>query len=473
MKINPIQPNYNNYNSQKKQSFKGYDARPVKALVCRSTHSPKLTKQISDIFAKHDIQLFQQWKYYIKNLTIRPDLETYLSAIKTYDAHDFFTIANNKLYALAEDINHMYDRLAKLLGIELNTVQKSLAPNYIERTDMPDEKKRELNNKHIISSNLFIVKDGDDEIALVGEREAQKLFDLDYYGRTLPSFRERQFELDELQEVLGVKKIIPLPQRGGNLDQFIRPLDNKRILLADEQMSFDIIKQLEERYDEFEKSYDHSQNNENKISEGMSGLHILMRRSRFEEIKKGYNIAKQYREYYNQKDFDYVEKKLTENGFEVIRVPGRISGLMLNEKGLEDVYTLENPVSSIAVKDKNEELIYVASTFIDEYLFLTPELIKKIGYSFEKELRNVFHKFIKQENLHLLKPEESFFLRLRDGSFKGLHRDFLEVPDNGISVEKDFEWHCADDPYHLGILDHEYPRDKDGNIITLIKNRFF
>ena len=437
MKINPIQPNYNNYNSQKKQSFKGYDARPVKALVARSYSSQKLTEKVRNIFAKHDIPLILQFGHYPAESLLNFKFNHCDTGLgKGFNAQDFYTIANNKLFSLGSRRGDFLHKFAKQLGLEFNAVQKTSNSFLLNRkrdgSIHPDAETFGiyLHDKHITSSNLFIVKDGEDEVALVGADDAPELFDLEYYGKLSPfGYNKPKFKPNELQEVLGVKKIIPLPQIGGNLDQFIRPLDNKRILLADEQMSFEIIKEIERKYCEIIKNYGYNLNDDILSREGglKLELEVSKRINLFKNLKNTYNSVTQSSWFYKPKDIDYVEKKLTENGFEVIRIPGRIfykHGIdEYSDSIARDICALENPLNSIAVKDKNNELIFVASTYIDRLLGLS-------GHDFEDALKNIMLKHIKPENLHIIRSKDMWYDIIKK-EFKGLHSEFLEVPENG------------------------------------------
>ncbi len=436
MKVSPIQVNYNNYNSQKKQSFKGYDARPVKALVCRRYSSPKLTEEVRNIFAKHDIPLILQYGRSQAESLLNFGFNHFTGLDRGINAQDFYTIANNKLFSLGPRDYDFLHNFAKKLGLEFNSVQK-LTRNYIPCDSQGIDEHPDavalgiyLHDKHITSSNLFTVNDGEDEVALVGADDAPELFDLEYYGKPFPlGYHSPKFKPNELQEVLGVKKIIPLPQIGGNLDQFIRPLDNKRILLADEQMSFEIIKEIERRYYEFIKNYGYNLNEGILSREGGFKLEyeVLNRIDLFKNLKNTYNSVTQNSGFYNPKDIDYVEKKLTENGFEVIRIPGRVfykhSYDEYSDPKMGKICALENPLNSIAVKDKNNELIFVASTYIDRILGLP-------GHNFEDALKNIMLKHIKPENLHIIRSEDMWHDIIKK-EFKGLHSEFLEVPYNG------------------------------------------
>ena len=67
----------------------------------------------------------------------------------------------------------------------------------------------------------------------------------------MSKFNDNIVDYSKLQENFGVKKITFLPQMDYHLDLFIRPLDNKRVLLTDDSLT---LKMLETGICKFEEA---------------------------------------------------------------------------------------------------------------------------------------------------------------------------------------------------------------------------
>ena len=131
---------------------------------------------------------------------------------------------------------------------------------------------------------------------------------------------------------------------------------------------------------------------------------------------------------------DDVVNKLVESGYEAIRVPGRIYNTSL----VDYEYYLShicNYMNANVVKNNKGDLVYITNkSVIDELLGLTPELSKRMGFSFEESFIKSIESYIKREHIYFIEGKDNFvknvMLTINQG---GIHCACAEVPE-GVTI---------------------------------------
>ena len=366
------------------KGFRGYDARPLKGFLMNG-NPYGIAREMKRIGEKEGFKLYSLFD----GILCEEGLN--VSGCSTYKiwAQDMWTIVKDKLIHCYNNFSN--DALKEFFNLEDSPIQKNWIVN-----------KTFDYHEHISGGNIFIVKIGDKEELLIGEDE--------YNKENMPS----------LLKMYSVDKIIKIPQMDFHLDLFIRPLDNKRILIADDEMSLSILK---EGYSKFKK-YVFS------LPAEKQNIYLKRLKAFSSEIK---NFKKNIKENKSAQADDVVNK-LVESGYEAIRVPGRIYNTSL----VDYEYYLShicNYMNANVVKNNKGDLVYITNkSVIDELLGLTPELSKRIGFSFEESFIKSIEPYIKREHIYFIEGKDNFvknvMLTINQG---GIHCACAEVPE-GVTI---------------------------------------
>lgn len=404
-----------------KTSFKGYDARPLRGFLMSSNYFG-IADEMAKIGQKEGFKIFSPFGGIYKNKCaeiIPPNSPKYADLW----AQDYWSIVKDKLFFLEKGMisNSIMDFFklkpdftekivretqrfkeinGDIWGIFATASNLDEDDPLAEFKELKEELSEILKKAHISGGNIFIVKNEESDIALVGEDELQK------YGT------------DEIKCMYKVDEVVPLPQMDFHTDLFIRPLDNKKILIADDNLTLEI---LEEGLKKLNNSVD------------------KLPKTQFEEVEKHFiKIIESFKEdilFVNKRpNVDEVSKILEDKGFDVIRVPARIydahyDGLDGKESFLRHICNYIN--ANVAI-NKEGDLVYITNkSEIDNfYLGLTPELSEKIGFSFEKSFVNSISKYVKPEHIYFVDGEKNFIstkmLPIYQG---GIHCACSEVPE--------------------------------------------
>ena len=365
-----------NIQSISSNNFKGYDARPLKGFLM-SGNPYGIAREMKNIGQKEGFKIYSL----LNDIECAEGLMHIGYSTNKLWAQDMWTIVKNKLQAFS------FNNSTKLIKDFFNLDTTHMQKNCFDP----------LQRDHISGGNLFIVNNGISEELLIGEDELLRK------------------DVSELLETYGVNKVIPIPQMDFHIDLFIRPLDKKRILLADDKLALDALKEGKSKLEKYvatlppekQKVYRNIFKNFNR---------------EIKEFKKNIKLNK------NPKSED-VEKVLERAGYEVIKVPGRI----YNSADIDYEMFLShicNYINANAFINEKGDLVYITNkSAIDDLLGLTPELSKKIGFSFEDSFIKSIEPYVKREHIYFVEGKEgfvkNFMLTVNQG---GIHCATMEIP---------------------------------------------
>ncbi len=361
-------------------NFKGYDARPLQALMITDTGvGCGIVRELSEIGNKSDFDVF----------VLSPEKVTKVSPQEKYDAvkasppwaqdHFLFT-PDGKILLDASKIK-FHKPIFDFFG-------EYILPlcNYLK------------------GGNLFFVKSGNNTEMLVGNDEKK------YFAQA----ESRGINYDYMKEMFGVNKVIFVPQMDFHLDLFIRPLDKKRVLVADDKL---MLKVLDKGIEKFKTAQ------EKETDETLKRIYTAYA----ERLKEQKDNFEKNMIFNSGKYTDTIEKVLKSNGYEAIRVPGR-----MYYKTDEGINYSANFMNGIVCINKKGELVYITnkSSADNFYLGISDKIAEKVGFSIEKEFKESLKPYIKPDNIYFVKGlcgEIATGLELSHG---GIHCLVTEIPKN-------------------------------------------
>ena len=370
-------------NYAKQQSFKGYDARPLKAVVmtiCDAKgKSFDIIKQMSEIGQK------EGFRVYFTNQTNK--LYANLDCIK-----NFFKIGTFSFSKWAQD-NAVLTPDNRVFR-NWNYLESSFAKRIASVT------KAKISDceRSIEGGNLFFVKNGDKNELFIGADELIT---------RIPEF---------LQKSYGVSKVIPIPQADFHLDLFIRPLNDKKVLVADDRLTIKELKHAVKSIDKYK-----------------SGNPCTI-----EELKTLGNVQKRLlgvlktfeRDVKNLKNpqADDVAKVLTNNGYTPIFVPGRIFYSVRN-KNKDDLVHGLNYMNSVVHQKPDGSLVFITNK--SDYNIIrgiTGDISQKIDFDFEKMLIKSLKPYIKEQNIYFVEGKNNRIAEILQDEGGGIHCLCNEIP---------------------------------------------
>ena len=251
--------------------------------------------------------------------------------------------------------------------------------------------------KILILAPLVKGKKGDE--VFVGEKELEK------------------FSIDEIKAMYSVKKVTPIPAMDYHLDLFMRPLDNKRILLADDKLTLNVLNNGLEKFIEYMpkvppqelKKYEHA-------------------------LETFGNVIWHFQKIFEQNqnpNADKVEKILQARGFEVIRVPARIYDItdsVTPEPNLLRHHC--NFINANVLKNKDGDLVYITNkSLINEKIGLSDDICQNIGFDFEDEFVKYILPYVKNEHIYFIKGQNDFVAKEMLTEYQGgIHCASSEIP---------------------------------------------
>lgn len=360
-------------------SFQGYDARPLKGIFTRDGGFGKsfygLAAQTAEILNREGVDVFIQTpKKILKNdfSDIKPNFSNFWPWVQ--------------------------DRLAFFPN-------KTVESKYLTRedTNLKDIKEmfrlpiKEIGN-HIEGGNYFFIKDGDNDVVLLGNEEL-----------CLKKSKS-------IKEFFGKYKVITLSQPDFHLDLSIRPLNNKRILVNDPKM---LMKEL---------------NNGIKRAKGVYAkekdpqLKTVIRKLSYLKDE----ILESNQEYDTLNKYKTLQQELKYNKFNVIKVPGLIikpgNGIVAGQPlFLADIKYKMNFMNAIVHERADKSLVYVAGkSVLDEQLGLTPEIAEKIDFSFERIFKKSLNEIIAEDDIHFV--GDKTISNILKNNYGSVHCLFAEIP---------------------------------------------
>jgi hypothetical protein len=203
-----------------------------------------------------------------------------------------------------------------------------------------------------------------------------------------------------------------------HLDLFIRPLDKKRILVADDNLSLSLLEQGLKNLKLYVKE-SHLQSND-KI--------IFLVNSLQDQINKFKNNILQN----DLPKADKIVSIIEYSGFEPIRVPGRIyDTTILN--GRQTFLTHDcNYMNAISLINKDGDLVYITNkSSFDKNIGLNSDIAEKIGFSFEKEFIKSLSPYVNPNKIYFVDGKNNFISeKLLKDSQGGIHCVCAEIPIN-------------------------------------------
>lgn len=400
-------------------TFKGYDARPLKAL-CLSSPKKELGLELERIGEKAGFDVFIPAGRDL--LKVREAKSVYVSYSSSPWAQDIATISpKNKVFT-----NDYFDDFTN---------------NLSRKLDIPKTFARELPQ----GGNIYYIKDSNGENILLVGQDSQKEID----------------KLDNAKELLGVNKIEYIPQMDYHIDLFVRPLDNKRILLTDDKMTLKtfnkgikaiqkllekdpkqtelltVKENLKNELNEFQKSVN------NNLQAPMQEVKDILKTKGFQVIGVPGRIYKTFPEpeeiqitedffHDNSQDNNYQklaflplsqQESLSFNPF----LPQKKNKINAEEQLLTHQLNFLNAIVS---KNKNGEMIYITNkSDFDKRIGLTPEIIRKSGFSFEKEFVKSLQPYIKEENVYFVEGKNNEIQDSLENLAGGVHCLITEIPE--------------------------------------------
>jgi len=334
-------------------------------------------------------------------------------------AQDMWTILKNRL--LAFEISEISESIKKFFNLEENNplqTQKITdimekvkdAPVIFKRYDEEIEFPRSPNlsqiancrikeQAHIPGGNAYIVKGDTEEELIIGESELEK------------------YSVDEIKKIYNVNKVTVLPQMDYHIDLFIRPLDNKRILVTDDDLTLQVLKDGLEKLEKYQKTLPYA-----KRDRYSSNKHRL--KQIINKMEEGvlFNSLAQT---------DEIVTILEENGYTTIRVPGRIYNLEQVSSDEPSLIHDCNYINANVLKKDNGELVYITnwSDIDSTKIGLPDEIQKRIDFNFQNAFIDSISKYVKPEHIYFIKGNDEYVTKkMLPELGGGIHCICAEIP---------------------------------------------
>lgn len=373
-------------------SFNGYNARPLRGFLMRS-NAYGIADEMYKIGQKEGFKVFMPRGNTIIEKPCEKNKE-----IKNLWTQDYWTIVKDKLLALNPNeltciIQCYFNLKDNIIQTEkrVNKENKECKSNLFFNSFILNsinsyvDRMKNLYASHIAGGNIFIMQNS--ESVIVGNSELQK------------------YSKEEIQKMYDAEDVIVLPQMDYHLDLFIRPLDKKRVLLADDNM---MIKSLEKSL--------------NKIPKDDNAYTLLKNYIHSFQLSIEENSNSQA---------DEIEEILQNNGFEVIRVPARIYNIENNNE--DDLCLLNhdlNYINANVLLNKNDELVYITNkSNLDSLPDLSFHIKEMVVSDFEESFIDAVSAYIKPEHIYFVNGDDGFISKTLLPNYQGgIHCTCSEVP---------------------------------------------
>ncbi len=355
----------------KRINFTGYDARRISTLIM-SANFGKVPKELAIVGEKVGFKV----KVASGNVFYDPLQVSQFSNNRTMScwAQDIAVVMPDKKNIITQK---SYSSFAELLS-------KSM--NFISTLKFSDD---------FQGGNMFFIKNsrGNNDI-LIGKSSID-----DSNSKVLKK--------------LGVERIHVIPQMDFHIDLAVRPLDKKRIFVADDDMTEQVLingiksinKYLKECNTSFPKSIRYR-------------LILLRLKDALKSFRRAVKLNK-------MATTQETVSILKENGFNPIKVPGRL----YNVDCLRDLRHEINYMNSIVLKDTLGKLVYITNkSQFDSKVGITPKIAKEIGFSFESSFIDVVSQYIPRENIYFIKGENNLIAQYLQEYMGGIHCLVSEIP---------------------------------------------
>jgi N-dimethylarginine dimethylaminohydrolase len=394
-----------NINNTSSTSFNGYDARPLKGIIMNTNyaHIADMMREIGKI-EDFKIFLFQQknnktelvndcfelsnskkgfWMQDVFGI-IKNSILSCENCEKKDIIKNLFHLENNKIENEAQEImgldnqKAIVDYMFNLPKIQTSKGERVIFNDGKRQNSIPIEEfnqkfNQELNlldyistHTHIKGGNYFITKgkDGTEEV-LIGQNELKK------------------YSMNELQSMFDTDKIHPIPLADYHLDLFIRPLKDKKVLIADDNMMYKILSQGLDRIVDQTQYYNFHQDKSAYLKA-------------FKNLWQYVNDFSQNMTDNKYAKMEKVKEALSKAGYEPIPVPGRLYHSIIEEKPLRCTLKHDlNYLNAQTLINSKGEVIYITNkSNIDEQIGLTPKIIQHSGFSLEKAATDAIKPYV-------------------------------------------------------------------------------
>ena len=372
-------------------NFKGYDARPLKGFLMSG--NPGCTAlEMRSIGRKEGFKIFTAGK------TVTEEIPPAYPRKNKIWAQDMWTILKNRL--LTSEISDISAGIKEFFNLQennplqapkLNAILKKIkeAPIIIkcneEEVDFAHSTSSSImanhrikEQTHIPGGNTYIVRGDTEDELIIGKDELDK------------------YSIDEIKEIFNVNKVTILPQMDYHIDLFIRPLDNKKILVTDDNLTIEILKDGLKKLEDYRKTLSYQKRE--KYNSNKYRLSKII--SKMEE-SLALNPLPQT---------DEIVSILEENGYETIRVPGRI--YTLEHVATDDPSLVHdcNYMNANVLKKDDGDLVYITnwSEIDSTKIGLPKEIQKRIDFNFQKSFIKSISEYVKPEHIYFVKGKDLF-----------------------------------------------------------------
>ena len=168
-------------------------------------------------------------------------------------------------------------------------------------------------------------------------------------------------------------------------------MNNKKILLADDELTLSCIKQGVSNIEKYLK--------ENGTSVSETAVFLKLRMDLLYMVKSFSHTVKSS----NVAGLNSVSRALKNHGFEVVKVPGRlydIDSMMCSGSTLNHFF---NYMNGVVHENPDGSLVYITNkSKLNKQFNITPEISEKIGFDFEKMFLDKISPYIKKENVYFI-----------------------------------------------------------------------
>ncbi len=359
-------------NVENQNSFKGYGARPLGGLFFNYADKTNLVAA-------------QEVTKIVKDLGCDVFLNTGAGIIKNNFSKNLTGLDVPHAYPWVQDsINFLPDNSIIYGGnsdLGVRTFLDNFKKNFTSVGSCPD----------VAGGNFFIIEKDGKLVMLAGSEL--------YNG------------VHNKAKDFGVEKIEYIGQPDFHIDLAVRPLKGKDILVADDNLTLQLLDQAAGAATRFLKH-----TNDLEVNEFL--LKLVEYKREFVQYARDY-----YKSSYRFVPMENIISKLQKDGYNPIRVPGRL--YTFNGKSL--IHHM-NYMNAVVHEKPNGDLVYITNDDdLDRALLLTEDISEKIKFSFKNEFMKNLKGYIKPENVHFISADGRMPAELRCMG-GGIHCMCAEMP---------------------------------------------
>lgn len=387
-------------------SFKGYGAMPLRGLYVTDKNCAQALKKLSlttglDVFTPN-----------IASKSIKKEIYDLQQKSYLMWAQDYITFLKNKTDIVLFDSTR--EHLKRVLRASADGIKKTLG---FEPVKLP---------MHLRGGNFFICENKGRREMLLGENKA------------------KEFPEEFLKTVYGVEKIHSIPRLDYHIDLFIRPLNDGNVLVADYELTKDMLKSGIKKIQNYIKNANPDSKERAQLEEVCNQLGLYLEK---------FEITERFAPYKHKDVMPKLIEKLEDSGYKPIRVPGNYYYLqpvkdkakekeMLNNfhnnmdflkdisknddprlKSMVDKFIelqtfkaghdetigvnltnkYENNFLNAIVSEKDGKPVYITNApLLDRAIGITQEIEAKTGFSTKNAFIESIKDYVAKENIHFI-----------------------------------------------------------------------